>query len=251
MIQFITHETGPSQRTLEKIAFINKLNEGGLNATLYGFSHWPKGKCQYKTLHNFKIEKNSIIIVDGIKIESSFDLVNIARYTYTHGRKNRVLSYILFIKKYLLHLLSLKFNYKLICYVPHKFQNDFSIFSFTISDHLEKSHLNLANLVNNSSSLEFQKKLYIISDISEANKIAETISNSHLNEIVLAGAIIEPLYFKEKIIPLMNEQKKKISIIGFQENMSFAQLERTKPSSEKEASLTINYWNSLFLKLKK
>lgn len=246
MIQFIAHETGPSHLTLEKIAFINKLNAEGVDAILYGTSHWPKNKCKYDSLHNFKIGKNSIIIIDGLKVESSFDLVNINRYAYSHGRKKRLLSYLSFLKKYLIHLISFKFNYKLICYKPNKFQNKFSIFSSTIFNNKDWSKLNLANLVNNTLSFELQDKLYIIADISDSNKTSEIILNSNSNEIILAGAIVEPLYFKEKIIPLMNEYKNKIKIIGFQEDLSLAQIDRHKPTSEVTASETMIQWKSLF-----
>lgn len=247
MVHFIAYETGPSQLTLEKIAFINRLNASGMNATLYGINQWPKDKCKYDSLRNFKIENNSIIIADSIKVESSFDLVNIDRYTYTHGRKQRVLDYFIFIKKYLTYLLSFKFNYKIVCYRPHNLQQNFSIFSANLHNNIE---MNLSNLSNDIASFEFQNKLYIMADISELNKIFELISNSHFNEIVLAGAIVEPFYFKEKIIPLMNDQKKKISIIGFKEDLSFAQIDRTKPSSEKNASQTMKQWDSLLMKLK-
>lgn len=248
MIQLIAHDTGPSQQTLEKIAFINKLNANGIDATLYGISRWPEDKCKYESLRNFRIGKNAIIVVDGLKIESIFDLVNIDRYTYTHGRKKRVLSYLSFIKKYFIHLFSFKFNYKLICYNPNKFQKNFSIFESSLFNNEDWTKFNLANLVNNTLSFELQNKLYIIADISASNKISEIISNSQLDEIILAGAIVEPLYFKEKIIPLMNQHKKKISIIGFQEDLSFAHIDRMKPSSEEKAFQTIQRWNSLISK---
>lgn len=222
MIHHVCNNSEPSQRTLSLIYLINQLNNANLPATLYGNNSWPKGRCNFKKIDEFKIKRGDILILDGIKMHSLFDAVNIPLSFYSFGRKNRIIVLIKSIIKYIKNLLTFNYRFKTILYNPHKNQKNYH-FDMDISNN-EK--LNFTKIIPPPINIEHEGALYLFEDIEEVNDISEKIQEANQNSIILAGAITSPSYFKETIIPIIKSSKKTIQYIGFQEEMNALNINR-------------------------
>lgn len=212
MIKFISHNTSPSVETWAKIQMIRLLNQNGIDAILFGPSHWPEQFVPYKHLNEFFPNESDIVIVDGLLLKRWSDVLQISINRYSHGRKLLLINMV----KYVLHVATSKLwwtrKLRLTLYKAHPKQHNFNIFD---SKNLEEK-LNLKSFLNYTSH-KFnaeQNELIIFEDISSANNTHIKITETEAKTITLAGAIIEPGYFKEYIVPLINSKQKKISYTG-------------------------------------
>lgn len=216
MIQLISSNTEPSHSTLLKINLINHLNKNGTEATLYGANPWPSDKCSFRPLSEFTAQKGSKILVDGIRLESRFDLINIDRYFYSHGRKKRLKQLINYALEYIFKIIPLFFSKnKIILLNPHSSQKSTHIFNTDLSKSFTSSFKEVSNSFKTSNEKEDSETIYL--DICEENDVARRIEQSKAERVILAGAITSPTYYKYKIIPLLHSEKRKVEITGYQE----------------------------------
>lgn len=220
IVKFISVKSGPSWATLGLIELVNRLNALGVTAVLYGESHWPLKHCKhYKTLDQLHVETGDTIVNDGFKIDSLFDLINLDRYRYSHGRKRRIFQWARFICRY---------------------------FSGGILIRRVKV-IPISNIDSNISPLVLIKKSWqtpltengvtiIRSDVDLSRTTLNEIRN-HEGPIVLASAIRYPSIFRDHIAPHLNE---KLRYIGFQEPTSGFQ------ANTDEATQYVTKWKDFF-----
>ncbi|QLY27036.1 hypothetical protein [Bdellovibrio sp. KM01] len=216
MIKLISTNTGPSIATFAKILLINSLNDAGMPARLYGNERWPENRCAFQPLSEFSTESKDIILNDGFTINSFFHLVNLDFYRYSAGRKRRVLQIVKCIFKYVRACAGMKAPRKCILFKHAQEQTPKSYYNFDA----RKAAFSLEVCLNNHPSLvdTESSRTILMNDISANNKTAVRIINAPTETVILAGAIVEPSYFRENIIPLLDNQKKSINYIGLQDS---------------------------------
>lgn len=218
-VKIISAKSGPSWATLGLVELVNRLNASGLKTDLYGESRWPIKYCShYKTLDQLSIESGDIFVNDGFRVNSMFDLINLDRYRYSHGRKKRLAQWARFIKRYFF----IGIRARKVKVVP-----------FCIKG----SDASPSILIDRSCQVPIKKNgvTFVRSDIDFSLTSLEEIQN-HDGVVILAAAIRHPSAFREHIAPRLNE---KIRYIGFAEPPSNFRADNAE--AEKYVTLWRNY----------
>jgi hypothetical protein len=289
-VKIICGNTLPSRNTESFIELTNLFNNNNLKCTLYGPDEWHIDKCNGKNSREFRLQKNDIIIINNIKILSIFDLLKIRDICLNKKpRKNKKIRHKIrnIIKDFFYKFIQV-YNIPKIksCKVILSLQE--SVLSNDIHHIYKKIHI-----CNKKSSKGISKKqdnryfecpsifpkpkrtskstenyIAIIQDLTLENNIDKIIKTALLNntskQIVLYGAITNPIYFYQKIIPIMqtNEivkyagfvdiekiyESSSTILINDEENQVkqiLTNKELIKKMKEKEKR-TLNLWNNIF-----
>lgn len=241
MVKLLSHSTGPSYETLGQIHFINALNIRGIKAELYGDAKWPNGQCAFKQLSEFKPTQGDVIINDGLKIQSYFGLLNLGFSRYSHGRKKRVLNLLKYTLNFLVHPIWLVRNLKFILYRKNRHQSSVCLYKHNLTSTSDFCFRKLIEVQTEYYDAA-KNQLVICEDIKAENNIHEKIARTQASVVILAGAIIEPLYFTEKIIPMINARTKNLQYVGLKSN--FKNFAKTSATADKIISAWIQKINS-------
>ncbi|QDK45334.1 hypothetical protein DOM22_09300 [Bdellovibrio sp. ZAP7] len=215
MVKLISAYTGPSISTLAKIHLVNSLNSAGIRACFYGNERWPEGRCEFRPLGEFNPTSKDTILNDGFKINSFFELVNLDYHRYSAGRKRRLLQVLKCLGKYVYSVSKLSMPDKCILFKHFDQKTAPRYYDLDASDAANE----LIISINEDSILATQEdgKTKFAYDICAQNNLQNRILNSATTTVVLAGAITEPNYFRQSVLPLLENEEKMISYIGLQE----------------------------------
>lgn len=221
-VKIICNSTLPSRNTEYFIELTNLFNETSVGCTLYGPDEWHIDQCNGKNISEFSLTKGDIIIVNGIKIKSRHEFLNVNSMFFSNGQKTshkirKALSN--FIKK-IVCTKTIRSCWFILDSLTVPVDND----SCTLYDkvHVRKTvckdlggqyfccpqTICVPKLVIKNTN---KHDVSIIQDIVPGNNIESLIEYSMANypgnNIILYGAIVDPVYFYSNIVPLLEANK--------------------------------------------
>ncbi|MFT5703970.1 MAG: hypothetical protein ACI9TO_001351 [Rickettsiales bacterium] len=242
MIKIISSHNIPNDENISAVALCNSLNQDGIDCVFYGLSSWHLDKCKTLPLSKFKVRKNDLIITTGFALDNHGDLFCLnTKLRGLHHLKSKRIGRVIKsqLKKFYNSLRGI--FYRKFASVKLIFStNEDRDFDFVkIAKFYDKIHLTDSNIISNKNIKHFvcpnvknenlititkthnKKVAGIVGTICSYRGILESINKSledGFEKIVIYGFMQDPVYFYDKIEPLMKENKGKIQFAGFVES---------------------------------
>lgn len=228
-VKIICNSTLPSRNTEYFIELTNLFNERSVDCTLYGPDEWHIDQCNGKHISEFSLTKGDTIIANGIKINSRYEFLSVSGMFFSNSQKTshkikKALSN--FVKKlvgkktiqscwFILDSLTVPLdNYS--CVLYDKIHVQKSVGKELVGQYFCCPQLTgVPTLVKKDTN---QHDISIIQDIVPDNNIETlikySIANYPENNIILYGAIVDPVYFYSNIVPLL-EANTRLKYAGY------------------------------------
>lgn len=212
----------------------NQFNSRGYACTLYGPDAWHADKCKSGKLSEFSLETGDIIIVNNVAGWHIGNLMNLSPLAKKNRRKQLLRSLQIFFIKFLPSIKSS--NYKLILTCQENKGTPSLLarisrfnkihfagransaigrcFRIAYPTFAAPNFLNDLNIIERRST----KIAAVIGDIEKENKIEMAIEQALMDDmetVIIFGAMKDPEYYYEKIVPITKKYSGKIKYAGF------------------------------------
>lgn len=217
-----------NESTTSLIRLCNLFNSRNVDCTFYGFHEWHLDKCKAATFQDFSFDTDDILIIHGTEMRS---LHNLKYHIQNYQNKNKISNKI----KSLFGLGFHKKKPKQVIYshsgkemsptvgINNRLFDKIHYVSQQQKNYYKKPNCSyficsdISDQVNPSQNKP-NKIAGIISDIAPDQQIEMSIEralNDNMNKIILYGKMLNPIYFYEKIQPLIEKHEGIVQFAGF------------------------------------
>jgi hypothetical protein len=234
MIKIVSGYSYASGSTLALVNLCNQFNARGYTCTMYGPDSWHFDKCKAGKLSDFSPEAGDIIIVNNVAGWPIGNLVNVGPLVKKNRRKQLLRTLRGFLIRFLPSIRSSDYKLILTCQGEKALPSLLARISRFNKIHFASRTDNIIrrffqifypafvapNFVNDLHMIESRSARIagVVGDVEKENRIEVAIEQAlqdGMEVVIMFGAMKDPEYYYDKIVPLTRKYAGKIKYAGF------------------------------------